>query len=141
VAVPFATGCHRVGPKYSIRGSEPNNRDRHGSDHAAALAPGCGGGSTVDVVHTRARAYQIAPDLATELPAEVRSTPTPESAAVQAKPNIRHLHVAALGKHGISASASSYYEDGQRPVNGLFGDGLAGEENAVYCFVAESETR
>ena len=44
--------------------------------------------------------------------------------------------VAALRKHGISASAPSDCEDGQRPVNGLLGDGLAGEENAVYCFVA-----
>jgi hypothetical protein len=40
------------------------------------------------------------------------------------------------GKHEINASASSYCEDGQRPVDGLFGDGLAGEENAVYCSVA-----
>jgi hypothetical protein len=45
--------------------------------------------------------------------------------------------VAVLGKHGITASAPpDLCEDGQRPVNGLLGDGLAGEENAVYCSVA-----
>ena len=45
--------------------------------------------------------------------------------------------VAALRRHGISASApSNRCEDGQRPVNGLLGDGLAGQENAVYCSVA-----
>lgn len=45
--------------------------------------------------------------------------------------------VAALGKHGVTAFAGSDdCEDGQRVVIGLFGDGLAGEENAVYCFVA-----
>jgi hypothetical protein len=44
--------------------------------------------------------------------------------------------VAALGKHGIAALAASECEDGQRMVNGLLGDGLAGEKNAVYCFLA-----
>ena len=46
--------------------------------------------------------------------------------------------VAVLRKHGLTASAPSDCEDGQRPVNGLLGDGLAGEENAVYCSVAAS---
>ena len=45
--------------------------------------------------------------------------------------------VAALGRHGITAAGSHLCgEDGQRQVNGLLGDGLAGEENAVYCSVA-----
>ncbi|MGH3071289.1 MAG: hypothetical protein ACRDNB_03330 [Gaiellaceae bacterium] len=45
--------------------------------------------------------------------------------------------VAALGEQGITALADGdVCEDGQRMVNGLLGDGLAGEENAVYCFVA-----
>jgi hypothetical protein len=44
--------------------------------------------------------------------------------------------VAALRRYGFSASAPDNCEEGQRPVNGLLGDGLAGEENAVYCSVA-----
>jgi hypothetical protein len=45
--------------------------------------------------------------------------------------------VAALRRHGITAAGSHLCgEDGQRQVNGLLGDGLAGEENAVYCSVA-----
>lgn len=45
--------------------------------------------------------------------------------------------VAALRRHGINASASGdLCDDGQRPVTGLFGDGLLGQEDAVYCSVA-----
>ena len=45
--------------------------------------------------------------------------------------------VEALRRHGITAAGSHLCgEDGQRQVNGLLGDGLAGEENAVYCSVA-----
>lgn len=44
--------------------------------------------------------------------------------------------VAALRRHGITAAGSHLCAGGQRQVNGLFGDGLAGEENAVYCSVA-----
>jgi hypothetical protein len=44
--------------------------------------------------------------------------------------------VAALRKHGFTALAPDDCEAGQRPVNGLLGDGLAGEANAVYCSVA-----
>jgi hypothetical protein len=54
----------------------------------------------------------------------------------EASPHSPAEVVAALGKHGISASTGTDCEDGQRPVNGLLGDGLAGEENAVYCSVA-----
>jgi hypothetical protein len=42
----------------------------------------------------------------------------------------------ATRKHGFTASAPDDCEAGQRPVNALLGDGLAGEENAVYCSVA-----
>ena len=44
--------------------------------------------------------------------------------------------VAALRRHGIIASGSHLCAGGQRQVNGLLGDGLAGEENAVYCSLA-----
>lgn len=44
--------------------------------------------------------------------------------------------VAALRRHGITAAGSHLCANGQRQVNGLLGDGLAGEENAVYCSVA-----
>jgi hypothetical protein len=45
--------------------------------------------------------------------------------------------VVALRRHGISAWAADDCDAGQRrPVNGLRGDGNAGEENAVYCSVA-----
>jgi hypothetical protein len=55
----------------------------------------------------------------------------------RASPHTPAEVVVALRRHGISASApSDACEDGQRPVNGLLGDGLAGQENAVYCFVA-----
>ena len=44
--------------------------------------------------------------------------------------------VAALREHGFTAGAPDDCEAGQRPVNALLGDGLAGEENAVYCSVS-----
>jgi hypothetical protein len=44
--------------------------------------------------------------------------------------------VAALRRHGITAAGSHLCASGQRQVNGLLGDGLAGEDNAVYCSVA-----
>ena len=44
--------------------------------------------------------------------------------------------VAALRKHKFTALAPDDCEEGQRPVIGLLGDGLAGEKNAVYCSVA-----
>jgi hypothetical protein len=44
--------------------------------------------------------------------------------------------VAALRRHGITTAGSHLCAGGQRQVNGLFGNGLAGEENAVYCSVA-----
>jgi len=60
-----------------------------------------------------------------------------EACRGRAAPHTPAEVVAALRRHGISASApGDLCEDGQRPVNGLLGDGLAGEENAVYCFVA-----
>lgn len=60
-----------------------------------------------------------------------------DACRAEASPHTPAEVVAALGKHGITASApSDLCEDGQRPVNGLLGDGLAGEENAVYCSVA-----
>ena len=64
--------------------------------------------------------------------------PTTSEGSCQGKaaPHTPAEVVAALRKHGLTASAPNDCEDGQRPVNGLLGDGLAGEENAVYCSVA-----
>jgi hypothetical protein len=57
--------------------------------------------------------------------------------SAKAAPHTPAEVVAALRRHGINASArSGLCEDGQRPVTGLHGDGLAGEEDAVYCSVA-----
>jgi hypothetical protein len=54
----------------------------------------------------------------------------------KAAPHTSAEVVAALHKHGFTALAPDDCEAGQRPVNALLGDGLAGEENAVYCSVA-----
>jgi hypothetical protein len=67
----------------------------------------------------------------------IPARPSEDACRDGASPHTAAEVVAALGKQGISASADSdVCENGQRTVNGLFGDGLAGEENAVYCFVA-----
>ncbi len=67
----------------------------------------------------------------------VPAPPTSEgSCRGKAAPHTPAEVVAALRKHGLTASAPRDCEEGQRPVIGLLGDGLAGEENAVYCSVA-----
>ena len=67
----------------------------------------------------------------------VPSRTSEDACTGRASPHTPAEVVAALRRHGISASApSDACEDGQRPVNGLLGDGLAGQENAVYCSVA-----